>query len=87
LERENNFLANQDIILSETKYPENKKNMLIYLLSLILLLTIQKERSPSLLDLSEQDAIQANSPVSESLPETSQIPNPTPNQPRGTGSY
>jgi hypothetical protein len=61
--------------------------MPIYLPSLTLLLTIQKERSPSLSDFPEQDAtLQANSPVSESLLETSQIPSPTPNQPRGTGS-
>jgi hypothetical protein len=37
-ERENNFLVNQDIILNKTEYPENKKNILIYLLLLILLL-------------------------------------------------
>jgi hypothetical protein len=61
--------------------------MPIYLPSPTLLLTIQKERSPLLLDFPEQDAtLQANSPVLESLPETSQIPSPTPNQPRGTGS-
>jgi hypothetical protein len=37
-ERENNLLANQN-----TRYPENKTNMLIYLLLFILLLIIQKE--------------------------------------------
>jgi hypothetical protein len=80
LERENNLLANQNIRLSETKYPENKANMLIYLLSLTLLLIIQKERSLLFLDFPKQDIIlQANSLVSESLLETSQIPNPTPN--------
>jgi hypothetical protein len=42
-ERENNLLANQNTRLSETKYPENKTNMLIYLLLFILLLIIQKE--------------------------------------------
>jgi hypothetical protein len=50
-------------------------------------LTIQKEQSLLLLDLPEQDIIlQANSLVSESLLETSQIPSPTPNQLRGIGS-
>jgi hypothetical protein len=46
--------------------------MPIYLLLLILLLIIQKERSLLLLDFLEQDTIlQANSPVLESLLETS----------------
>jgi elongation factor P--beta-lysine ligase len=72
LERENNLPANQNARLSETKHPENEANMLIYLLSLILSLIIQKERSLLLLDFPEQDAtLQANSPVLESLPETS----------------
>jgi hypothetical protein len=39
-EHENNLLVNQNIRLSETKYPENKANILIYLLLLILLLII-----------------------------------------------
>jgi hypothetical protein len=72
LERENNLPANQNTRLSETKYLENKANMLIYLLLLILLLIIQKERSLLLLDLLEQDIIlQVNSLVLESLLETS----------------
>jgi hypothetical protein len=71
-ERENNLPANQNARLSETEHPENEANMLIYLPSLILLLIIQKKRSLSLLDFLEQDIIlQANSPVSESLSETS----------------
>jgi hypothetical protein len=71
-ERENNLLVNQNIRLSETKYPENKANILIYLLLLTLLLIIQKERSLLLLDFPKQDTtLQANSPVSESLLETS----------------
>jgi hypothetical protein len=62
LERENNLPANQNARLSETKHPENKANILIYLLSLILLLIIQKERSLLFLDLPEQDAtLHANS--------------------------
>jgi hypothetical protein len=86
-ERENNLPANQNTRLSETEYPENEANMPIYLPSPILSPTIQKERSLSLSDFPEQDAtLQANSLVSESPPETSQIPSPTPNQPRGTGS-
>jgi hypothetical protein len=87
LKRENNLLANQNARLSETKHPENKANILIYLLLLILLLIIQKKRSLLLSDLPEQDTtLQANLPVLESLPETSQIPNPAPNQPKRTGS-
>jgi hypothetical protein len=42
-ECKNNLLVNQDTRLSETKYPENKANMLIYLLLLTLLLITQKE--------------------------------------------
>jgi hypothetical protein len=42
-EHENNLLANQNTRLSETKHPENKTNIPIYLLLLILLLIIQKE--------------------------------------------
>jgi hypothetical protein len=49
-EHKNNLLANQNARLSETKYLENKANMLIYLLLLILLLIIQKKRSLLLLD-------------------------------------
>jgi hypothetical protein len=72
LEHENNLLANQNIRLSETKYPENKANMLIYLLLLILLLIIQKKQSLLFLDLPKQDiTFQANSLVLESLLETS----------------
>jgi hypothetical protein len=72
LEHENNLPANYNTRLSETKYPENKANIFIYLPSLILLLIIQKEQSLSLLDLPEQDIIlQANSLVLELLPETS----------------
>jgi hypothetical protein len=72
LERENNLLANQNTRLSETEYLENKANMPIYLLLLILLLIIQKERSLLLLDFPKQDTIlQVNSPVLESLLETS----------------
>jgi hypothetical protein len=56
-ERENNLPANQNTRLSETEYPENKANIPIYLLSLTLLLTIQKERSLLLLDFLEQDII------------------------------
>jgi hypothetical protein len=71
-EHENNLLANQNARLSETKHPENEANIPIYLLSLILLLIIQKERSLLFSDLPEQDAIlQANSLVLESLLETS----------------
>jgi hypothetical protein len=71
-EYENNLLANQDTKLSETKYLENKANMPIYLLLFTLSLIIQKERSLLFLDFPEQDIIlQANPPVSESLPETS----------------
>jgi hypothetical protein len=55
LEHKNNFLINQNIRLNKTKYPENKANILIYLLSFILSLTIQKEQSLLLLDLPEQD--------------------------------
>jgi hypothetical protein len=54
-EYKNNFLINQDIILSETKYLENEENILIYLLSFILLLITQKKRSLLFLDLSKQD--------------------------------
>jgi hypothetical protein len=57
LEHENNFLTNQNTRLSETKYPENKANMLIYLLLLTLLLIIQKEQSLLFLDFPEQDII------------------------------
>jgi hypothetical protein len=72
LERENNLLVNQNTRLSETKYLENKTNIFIYLLLLILLLTIQKERSLLFLDFLEQDIIlQANSLVLELLLETS----------------
>jgi hypothetical protein len=71
-ERENNLPANQNTRLSETKYPENKANILIYLLLPTLLLIIQKERSLLFLDFPKQDTtLQANSPVSESLLETS----------------
>jgi hypothetical protein len=56
-ERENNLPANQNARLSETEYPENEANMLIYLLSFILLPIIQKKRSLSLLDFLEQDTI------------------------------
>jgi hypothetical protein len=71
-EHENNLPTNQNIRLSETKHPENKANIFIYLLLFILLLIIQKERSLLLSDFPEQDAtFQANSLVSESLPETS----------------
>jgi hypothetical protein len=86
-EHENNLPANQNARLSETEHPENKANIPIYLLLPTLSLTIQKERSLLLLDFLEQNTtLQANLLVSESLLETSQIPSPTPNQPRGTGS-
>jgi hypothetical protein len=52
-EYENDLLANQNTRLSETKYPENKANILIYLLLLILLLIIQKKQSLLFLDLPE----------------------------------
>jgi hypothetical protein len=55
LEHENNFLTNQNTRLSETKHPENEANIPIYLLSLTLLLIIQKERSLLFLDFPEQD--------------------------------
>jgi hypothetical protein len=72
LEHENNLLVNQNTRLSETKYLENETNIPIYLLLLILLLIIQKERSLLFLDFLEQDTtLQANSLVLELLLETS----------------
>jgi hypothetical protein len=71
-EHENNLLTNQNTRLSETKYPENNTNMPIYLPLPTLLPTIQKKRSLLLSDFPEQDTtLQANLPVSKSLPETS----------------
>jgi hypothetical protein len=53
LEHKNNLLVNQDTRLSETEYLENGTNMSIYLLSFILLLITQKERSLLFSDLLE----------------------------------